>query len=35
MLPAIVHISHQPYLKRGDGPIVSFNIINLTSFKLF
>lgn len=22
MLPAIVHINHQPYLNRGDGPIV-------------
>jgi superfamily II DNA/RNA helicase len=22
MLPAIVHINHQPYLKSGDGPIV-------------
>ena len=22
MLPAIVHINHQPYLERGDGPIV-------------
>ena len=21
MLPAIVHINHQPYLERGDGPI--------------
>jgi hypothetical protein len=23
MLPAIVHVNHQPYLERGDGPIVS------------
>lgn len=23
LLPAIVHINHQPYLERGDGPIVS------------
>lgn len=23
ILPAIVHINHQPYLERGDGPIVS------------
>lgn len=22
MLPAIVHINHQPYLEKGDGPIV-------------
>lgn len=22
ILPAIVHINHQPYLERGDGPIV-------------
>jgi len=22
MMPAIVHINHQPYLERGDGPIV-------------
>lgn len=22
LLPAIVHINHQPYLERGDGPIV-------------
>lgn len=21
ILPAIVHINHQPYLERGDGPI--------------
>lgn len=26
LLPAIVHINHQPYLERGDGPIVSENI---------
>ena len=23
ILPAVVHINHQPYLERGDGPIVS------------
>lgn len=23
ILPAIVHINHQPFLERGDGPIVS------------
>lgn len=23
ILPAIVHITHQPYLQRGDGPMVS------------
>lgn len=23
LLPAIVHINHQSYLERGDGPIVS------------
>lgn len=23
LLPAIVHINHQPFLERGDGPIVS------------
>ena len=22
LLPGIVHINHQPYLERGDGPIV-------------
>ncbi|CAG5123399.1 unnamed protein product [Candidula unifasciata] len=22
MLPAIIHVNHQPYLQRGDGPIV-------------
>ncbi len=27
LLPAIVHINHQPYLERGDGPIVSVNTI--------
>lgn len=28
LLPAIVHINHQPFLERGDGPIVSsHNII--------
>lgn len=27
LLPAIVHINHQPYLERGDGPIVSVNSI--------
>lgn len=27
LLPAIVHINHQPYLERGDGPIVSANSI--------
>ena len=21
LLPAIIHINHQPYLERGDGPI--------------
>lgn len=26
ILPAIVHINHQPYLERGDGPIVSLII---------
>jgi len=26
LLPAIVHINHQPYLQRGDGPIVSPDI---------
>ncbi|KAF7667200.1 hypothetical protein LDENG_00075050 [Lucifuga dentata] len=25
LFPAIVHINHQPYLERGDGPIVSRN----------
>ena len=25
ILPAIVHINHQPYLERGDGPIVSIS----------
>jgi len=24
ILPAIIHINHQPYLERGDGPIVSY-----------
>lgn len=23
LLPAIVHIQHQPFLEHGDGPIVS------------
>ena len=23
LLPSIVHINHQPFLERGDGPIVS------------
>ena len=23
ILPGIVHINHQPFLERGDGPIVS------------
>ena len=27
LLPAIVHISHQPKLVRGDGPIVSTYVI--------
>ena len=27
LLPAIVHINHQPFLERGDGPIVSCNRI--------
>lgn len=27
LLPAIVHINHQPYLERGDGPIVSYNYL--------
>ena len=22
LLPGIVHVNHQPYLERGDGPIV-------------
>ena len=22
LLPAIIHVNHQPYLERGDGPIV-------------
>lgn len=26
LLPAIVHINHQPYLERGDGPIVSYSV---------
>lgn len=26
LLPAIVHINHQPYPERGDGPIVSQNV---------
>lgn len=26
LLPAIVHINHQPYLERGDGPIVSADL---------
>jgi len=26
LLPAIVHINHQPYLQHGDGPIVSIDI---------
>lgn len=26
LLPAIVHINHQPYLERGDGPIVSASV---------
>lgn len=26
LLPAIVHINHQPYPERGDGPIVSQNL---------
>lgn len=25
LLPAIVHINHQPFLERGDGPIVSIS----------
>lgn len=28
ILPAIVHINHQPYLERGDGPIVSIYCYN-------
>lgn len=28
LLPAIVHINHQPYLERGDGPIVSADFIH-------
>lgn len=27
LLPAIVHINHQPFLERGDGPIVSTNLL--------
>lgn len=27
LLPAIVHINHQPFLERGDGPIVSSHTI--------
>ena len=26
ILPAVVHINNQPYLERGDGPIVSINL---------
>lgn len=26
LLPAIVHINHQPFLEHGDGPIVSSTI---------
>jgi len=25
ILPAIIHINHQPYLQRGDGPVVSIS----------
>lgn len=27
ILPSIIHISHQPYLDRGDGPIVSLFLV--------
>ena len=30
LLPAIVHINHQPYLERGDGPIVSANFLHVS-----
>lgn len=29
ILPAIVHINHQPYLERGDGPIVSVTVFHV------
>lgn len=38
LLPAIVHINHQPYLERGDGPIVSEPIIaipNMIKYLIF
>ncbi len=31
LLPAIVHISHQPKLVRGDGPMVSNKVNSLKS----
>ncbi|KTF71585.1 hypothetical protein cypCar_00044084 [Cyprinus carpio] len=34
LLPAIVHINHQPYLERGDGPIVSVEICIATPGRL-
>lgn len=34
LLPAIVHINHQPYLERGDGPIVSINSICVIIFDM-
>lgn len=29
LLPAIVHINHQPFLERGDGPIVSNDMLSV------
>lgn len=34
LLPAIVHINHQPFLEHGDGPIVSFPRFNLSVVSL-
>ena len=31
ILPAVIHISHQPRLQRGDGPIVSNCLVELAT----
>lgn len=35
LLPAIVHINHQPFLERGDGPIVSSHRTFFIFFSFF
>ena len=35
LLPSIVHINHQPFLERGDGPIVSNNNANINGRMLW